>query len=86
VASAMRGGGPLPVEFLNAPASLRGVDFSDHASYQAEGYRAAMITDTAFFRNPRYHEPSDTWDTLDYGRMAQAVQGVHCAAQALTRP
>jgi Zn-dependent M28 family amino/carboxypeptidase len=86
VASAMRGGGPLFVEFLNAPASLRGVDFSDHASYQAEGYRAAMITDTAFFRNPRYHEPSDTWDTLDYGRMAQVVQGVHCAARALTRP
>ncbi|MDY7224910.1 M28 family peptidase [Hyalangium rubrum] len=86
VATAMRAGGPLPVEFLNAPASLEGIDFSDHASYQAEGYRAAMVTDTAFFRNPRYHEPTDTWDTLDYARMAQVIQGVHCAVRELTRP
>jgi Zn-dependent M28 family amino/carboxypeptidase len=86
VATAMRAVRSLPVEFLSAPASIQGIDFSDHASYQAEGYRAAMITDTAFFRNPRYHEPTDTWDTLDYGRMAQVVQGVHCALQALSRP
>jgi Zn-dependent M28 family amino/carboxypeptidase len=86
VAAAMRGASPLAVEFLSAPAGIRGIDFSDHASYQAEGYRAVMITDTAFFRNPRYHEPTDTWDKLDYGRMAQAVQGVHCAVQALSRP
>jgi Zn-dependent M28 family amino/carboxypeptidase len=86
VATAMRGGSPLPVEFISAPASIPGIDFSDHASYQAEGYRSAMVTDTAFFRNSRYHEPTDTWDTLDYWRMAQVVQGVHCAVQALSRP
>lgn len=86
VATAMRAVRSLPIEFLSAPASMRGIDFSDHASYQAEGYRAAMITDTAFFRNPRYHEPTDTWDTLDYERMSQAVQGVHCALQSLSQP
>jgi len=86
VATAMRGAGSLPVEFINAPPALQGIDFSDHASYWAEGYRAAMITDTAFFRNPRYHRPTDTWDTLDYARMAQVVQGVHCAARDLARP
>jgi Zn-dependent M28 family amino/carboxypeptidase len=86
VATAMRAAHPLSVEFLTAPSSLKGIDFSDHASYQAEGYPAAMITDTAFFRNPRYHEPTDTWDTLDYDRMALVVQGVHCAVQALSRP
>jgi Zn-dependent M28 family amino/carboxypeptidase len=86
VATAMKGAGPLPVEFINAPPSLKGIDFSDHASYWAEGYRAVMITDTAFFRNPRYHEPTDTWDTLDYARMSQVVQGVHCAARELARP
>ncbi|KFE62228.1 M28 family peptidase [Hyalangium minutum] len=86
VATAMRAVRSLPVEFLSAPTSLRGIDFSDHASYQAEGYRAAMVTDTAFFRNPRYHEPTDTWDTLDYGRMSQVVQGVHCALQSLSQP
>lgn len=86
VATAMLGASPLPVESLNVPASIQGVDFSDHASYWAEGYRAAMITDTAFFRNPRYHQPEDTWDTLDYGRMAQVVQGVNCAVRALAQP
>jgi Zn-dependent M28 family amino/carboxypeptidase len=86
VATAMRAARPLGVEFLTAPASIEGIDFSDHASYQAGGYPAAMITDTAFFRNSRYHEPTDTWDTLDYGRMALVVQGVHCAVQALSRP
>ncbi len=85
VASAMRAARPLAVEFISAPASIEGIDFSDHASYQAEGYPAAMITDTAFFRNERYHEPTDTWDTLDYGRMALVVQGVHCSVQALSR-
>ena len=29
-----------------------------------------MLTDTAHFRNPRYHTEADTPDTLDYDRMA----------------
>jgi hypothetical protein len=24
-----------------------------------------MVTDTAFFRNPNYHQPSDTLETLN---------------------
>lgn len=83
VAEAMRGASPLPVESLSAPQTLEGVDFSDHGSFWAQGYRAVMVTDTAFFRNPRYHEAGDTWDTLDYARMAQAVQGVHAAVRTL---
>ncbi|MFP2934056.1 M28 family peptidase [Pyxidicoccus sp. 3LG] len=83
VAEAMRGASPLPVESLSAPRELEGVDFSDHASFWEQGYRAVMVTDTAFFRNPRYHEAGDTWDTLDYARMAQAVQGVYAAVRTL---
>ncbi|TQF11573.1 M28 family peptidase [Myxococcus llanfairpwllgwyngyllgogerychwyrndrobwllllantysiliogogogochensis] len=83
VAEAMRGASPLPVESLSAPRALEGVDFSDHGSFWAQGYRAVMVTDTAFFRNPRYHEAGDTWDTLDYARMAQAVQGVYAAVRTL---
>ncbi len=83
VASAMRAGSPLPVESLKAPKSLTGVDFSDHASFWDQGYRAVMVTDTAFMRNPRYHTREDTWDTLDYARMAQAVQGVYSAVRTL---
>jgi hypothetical protein len=28
---------------------------------------------TANFRNPRYHQPEDAWDTLDYERVADVV-------------
>jgi hypothetical protein len=83
VAEAMREGSPLPVESLSAPAALPGVALSDHASFWEQGYRAVMVTDTAFFRNPRYHTADDTWDTLDYARMARAVQGVYAAVRTL---
>jgi hypothetical protein len=35
-----------------------------------------MVTDTAPFRNPNYHLPSDKPDTLDYDRMARVVHGL----------
>jgi hypothetical protein len=82
----MRAATPLPVEHLNAPRSLPGIDLSDHASYWDAGYPAAMVTDTAFYRNARYHTAGDTWDTLDYARMAQVVQGVYGAVHALAGP
>jgi hypothetical protein len=64
------------VESINAPRSIPGIDFSDHANYWNAGMPAVMITDTSFYRNPRYHTASDTPDTLDYLRMAQVVEGV----------
>jgi Zn-dependent M28 family amino/carboxypeptidase len=81
----MRAATPLGVEVLAAPASLTGVDFSDHASYWDAGYHAVMITDTAFFRNPHYHTATDTPDRLDYARMAQVVQGLRAAVLALAQ-
>ena len=42
-----------------------------------------MITDTSFYRNPNYHGPGDTADTLDYARMAKVVLGVYEAVKAL---
>jgi hypothetical protein len=55
---------------------VSGIEASDHASYWTEGYTAIMVTDTAFLRNPNYHEPTDTPDTLDYRRMAEVVTGI----------
>ncbi len=72
----MAGGSDLPVYSINAPATLQGIDFSDHRSYWGEGYPALMVTDTAFFRNAHYHRASDTHEKLDYRRMAQVVQSV----------
>ena len=81
--SAMRGASDLPVVSINAPVWVPGVDFSDHRSYWAHGYPAVMVTDTAFYRNPHYHAPTDTPDTLDYARMAKVVAGVYEAVLAL---
>lgn len=49
-----------------APHLLR----SDHAPFWEANYPAIMWTDTAEFRNPNYHQSTDTPDTLDYDYMA----------------
>lgn len=85
VKRAMRRGSPLPVHALIAPPSLPGVALSDHLSYWQAGYPAAMITDTAFYRNPHYHTAGDRPELLDYRRMAMVVQGVHAAVLRLAR-
>jgi hypothetical protein len=56
-----------------------GIDFSDHWSFNKLGYRALMVTDTAFYRNPNYHGPTDLPDTLDYARMSNVVEGLTAA-------
>ncbi len=48
--------------------------FSDHASFWDAGYPAVMLTDTAMFRNPHYHQPTDRADTLDYAFMAAVAR------------
>jgi hypothetical protein len=50
---------------------------SDHAAFWELGLPGMMVTDTANFRNPHYHQPTDTPEKLDYGRLA-AVTGA-CA-------
>lgn len=72
-----QGATQLPVRSLNAPAFVPGVDFSDHRNYWALGMPALMVTDTSFMRNPHYHLASDTPDTLDYVRMAEAIKAVY---------
>jgi Zn-dependent M28 family amino/carboxypeptidase len=79
VKRAMTSANNLPVHSINAEASVPGIDFSDHRSYWQYGYPAAMITDTAFYRNPHYHSAGDLAETLDYSRMAQVVQQVYSA-------
>jgi Zn-dependent M28 family amino/carboxypeptidase len=77
----MRGATELPVQSINAPAWVPGVDLSDHRSYWAHDLPAIMVTDTAFYRNPNYHGPGDRPETLDYMRMAQVVTAVESLAR-----
>ena len=67
----------LPVESINAPAIVPGIDFSDHQNYWKFDIPALMVTDTAFYRNKNYHTENDTPDTLDYRKMAAVVDGVY---------
>jgi hypothetical protein len=48
---------------------------SDHSPFWDAGYPALMITDTSFLRNPHYHLPSDTLETLDLEFLAKVTQG-----------
>ncbi|OPY75889.1 MAG: Peptidase family M28 [Syntrophorhabdus sp. PtaU1.Bin058] len=75
----------LDVEDLTAPAVLPGIDFSDHQSFWRFGYKAVMITDTAFYRNRNYHSAADTIDTLDFDKMSEVVKGVYRAVINLSR-
>src|SRR5262245_56330659 len=47
---------------------------SDHLSFWDAGIPAILVTDTANFRNPHYHQPTDTPETLDYQRVAAIVE------------
>ena len=85
VKKAMQRATYIDVYSISAPERVTGIDFSDHRSYWAHGYRAVMITDTAFYRNDRYHTSRDTADTLDYGRMAEVVRAVHRAVVVLAQ-
>jgi Zn-dependent M28 family amino/carboxypeptidase len=86
VKGAMAGAGNLPVYSINTLTAIPGVDLSDHRSYWSEGYPALMITDTAFYRNPHYHDSGDTHDKLDYLRMAQVVQAVAAVVRCYAGP
>jgi hypothetical protein len=69
----------LPVIKIRIPLNgriLPAVRLSDHASFWDQGFKAVMITDTAFFRNPHYHRPSDTMEKLDYRFMAELVESL----------
>lgn len=59
---------PLPCLPLIVPGrgeALRDVRRSDHAPFWDVGYPAIMLTDTANFRNPHYHQATDTLETLN---------------------
>ena len=68
----------LPVEWLQVPANgtyLQATRLSDHSPFWDAGYPALMITDTSFLRNPYYHTPRDTIDTLDVDFLTRVTQG-----------
>jgi hypothetical protein len=66
----------FPSEGTAAPGWITGIGWSDHWSFWREGYRAIMITDTAFFRYDHYHTREDTPEKIDYDRLARVTKGL----------
>jgi Zn-dependent M28 family amino/carboxypeptidase len=83
VRSAFAARTPFPVEAAPAPAGLPGVGWSDQWSFWQAGYPGVMITDTAPFRYPWYHQAGDTPDKIDFQKFAIVVDGIEAAVAAL---
>jgi hypothetical protein len=66
----------FPSEGTAAPGWITGIGWSDHWSFWREGYRAIMVTDTAFFRYDPYHTRQDTPEKIDYNRLARVTNGL----------
>ncbi|WP_272625005.1 M28 family peptidase [Sphingomonas sp. QA11] len=68
-----------------APGFVQGVDWSDHWAFSAEGFPALMVTDTAPFRYPYYHDVGDTPDKVDYDRLARVVTALDLTIRKMGR-
>jgi len=66
----------FPVQSIATLAIVPGVSWSDHLAFWRHGYKAFMITDTAFYRYPFYHTAQDTPDKLDYAPFAEMTNGL----------
>ncbi len=85
VAEALKAGSGLPVEHLVALPFIPGIGSSDHGSFWKMGFRAVMVTDTAFYRNPNYHGEKDTIGTLRFDKMSGLVRGMVHVVEYLTK-
>lgn len=66
----------LPLEVPRWMPLVRNLRRSDHAPFWYAGVPAVMIGDTANFRNPHYHQATDSPDTVDAGLVAKAARMV----------
>lgn len=68
-----------------APGFIPGISWSDHWAFAEHGFQAVMVTDTAPFRYPHYHRPSDTPDKVDAENLARVVKGIERVIRDLAR-
>lgn len=68
-----------------APGIIPGIGWSDHWAFAEYGFQGVMITDTATFRYPHYHEPTDTPDKVDTEKLARIVKGIERVVRDLAR-
>lgn len=73
----------VPLETVVLPGPLGSLALSDQLNFWDAGFPAVMLSDTAYFRNPHYHQGTDTLDTLDFNRMAAVTQALAQVIQKL---
>lgn len=73
----------FPIECVATFAAVPGIDWSDHAAFWREGYRAFMVTDTAPYRYPHYHTADDTAEKVDCESLARVTEGMCGVVAAL---
>jgi hypothetical protein len=83
--AAFRAEAAFPSQGAVLPAGLPGVGWSDHGSFRAAGYPALMVTDTAPFRDARYHTADDRIEHVDFDRLARVVEGLEAVVGELLR-
>lgn len=59
-----------------APDLVPGIGWSDHWAFGQYGYPGVMVTDTALYRYPHYHQPTDTPEKVDYTRLSRITKGL----------
>jgi hypothetical protein len=78
---------PLDIPILGrlavAVPVARNFSRSDHVRFWEAGLPAVQLTNTANFRNPNYHRPTDTPDTLDYETLAGVAAATGLAVERL---
>ena len=82
---AFRAATDFPVEHIATLAAVPGVSWSDHLSFWRQGYKAFMITDTAFYRYPYYHSSQDTPEKLMYEPFAKMTNGLYLMLLSLAK-
>jgi len=85
LAKAFRQVSDFPLEHLATFSLIPGVAWSDHLSFWMQGYKALMVTDTAFYRYPYYHTAQDTAEKLDYEKLGRVTEGLCEAISLLAR-
>jgi hypothetical protein len=74
---------PIIGPFLNLVPLARNFSRSDHRRFWDKRLPAIQVTNTANFRNPHYHRPSDTPATLDYETLADVTVATVLAVRRL---
>lgn len=63
-------------QHLAFPPIIPEMNFSDHYPFWKRNFKALLITDTAFLRNPFYHSKFDLPHTLNYEKLYDVFKGI----------